>query len=226
MLVSTPVQLRRLADADGLTLPPVEHVVSATAPLDAALAERIEQCLQAPVVEMYGSTETGLVATRRTVAGEAWEPIAGVAVDADTAGCVVRARHLPEPIRLGDRIEPLGAGRFRLAGRSEDLVKVAGKRGSLDDIASKLLGAPGVHDAAVFVPDGPGATVRRPVAFVVAPGTGAGPILDYLRARLDPVFLPRPLVHVDALPRGPTGKLARADLERLYRERVGAGERP
>lgn len=218
VLVSTPVQLRRLVDATDLELPAVARVVSATAPLDAALAQRIEQRLAAPLVEMYGSTETGLVATRRTLDGDTWEPIAGVAVVPDDAGCHVSAEHLPGPVHLGDRIEPQGNGGFRLAGRSEDLVKVAGKRGSLDNIAERLRSAPGVEDAAVFVPDSDVGSVQRPVAFVVAPHASAAAILDYLRARLDPVFLPRPLVHVDALPRTATGKVTRATLERLYHE--------
>lgn len=220
VLVSTPVQLRRLVDTTDLEFPAVAHVISATAPLDAALAQRIEQRLAAPVVEMYGSTETGLVATRRTLGGDIWEPIAGVAVMPDDTGCYVSAEHLPCPVHLGDRIEPRDDGRFRLASRSEDLVKVAGKRGSLDNIAGQLRSAPGVEDAAVFVPDSDAGSVQRPVAFVVAPHTSAATILDYLRTRLDPVFLPRPLVHIDALPRTATGKVTRATLERLYRERV------
>lgn len=221
ILVSTPVQLRRVVDADDLPIPALELVISATAPLDAGLAARIEQRLHAPVVEMYGSTETGLVATRRTIEDDAWTRVPGVSIAPDDDGCIVTTRNLPAPVRLGDRIEPLGPDRFRLAGRSEDLVKIAGKRGSLDDIVNKLLAIDGVRDAAVFVPPEEVAVVHRPAAFVVAPGLPVARILEDLRARLDPVFLPRPLVRVDHLPRGPTGKIARADLERLYHDHAG-----
>ena len=42
-----------------------------------------------------------------------------------------------------------------------------------------------------------------------------GALLDALRASVDPVFLPRRLRRVDALPRNETGKLPRAALDAL-----------
>jgi acyl-coenzyme A synthetase/AMP-(fatty) acid ligase len=44
-----------------------------------------------------------------------------------------------------------------------------------------------------------------------------------LRKRIDRVFLPRPLVFVDALPRNSTGKLMRSTLQALHRRYVGRG---
>jgi hypothetical protein len=65
----------------------------------------------------------------------------------------------------------------------------------------------------------------RLCAFAVAPGQSAARILEYLRARLDAVFLPRPLVLVDALPRNRAGKLTHASLRELAaRHGLGAAE--
>ncbi len=50
---------------------------------------------------------------------------------------------------------------------------------------------------------------------MVAPGLDAGAILQALRERIDPVFLPRPLLLVDALPRNETGKLPQQRLRAL-----------
>jgi hypothetical protein len=47
------------------------------------------------------------------------------------------------------------------------------------------------------------------MAFAVAPGVERATIVAQLRSRIDPVFLPRPLVLVDALPRNAAGKLTR-----------------
>jgi acyl-coenzyme A synthetase/AMP-(fatty) acid ligase len=47
---------------------------------------------------------------------------------------------------------------------------------------------------------------------VVAPDRCEAALLEELRLALDPVFLPRPLRCVAALPRNETGKLARATL--------------
>jgi acyl-coenzyme A synthetase/AMP-(fatty) acid ligase len=85
-----------------------------------------------------------------------------------------------------------------------------------------LLAIDGVIDGTFFVPDENAADEReaRLLAFVVAPGRSRGAILAALRERMDPVFLPRPLVLVDALPRNATGKLPRADLRALARKHV------
>ena len=62
LLVSTPFHLRKLMDAQ-ITLPRLSAVLSATAPLSLELAKEVEAQLNAPMVEIYGSTETGALAT-------------------------------------------------------------------------------------------------------------------------------------------------------------------
>ena len=57
--------------------------------------------------------------------------------------------------------------------------------------------------------------MRRPLAFVVAPGLSGEDILNALRDSVDAVFLPRPLYFVDAMPRNTTGKLTRESLIQL-----------
>jgi len=58
--------------------------------------------------------------------------------------------------------------------------------------------------------------VRRVEAIVVADAALTdATLLDALRCSLDPVFLPRRLRRVAALPRNETGKLTRAALEAL-----------
>ncbi|MCY1551384.1 hypothetical protein D9M68_877110 [compost metagenome] len=65
--------------------------------------------------------------------------------------------------------------------------------------------------------------MTRLAAFVVAPTLDARTLLAGLRTRLDAIFLPRPLVLVDALPRNATGKLTRQALQGLYAEKVVHG---
>jgi acyl-coenzyme A synthetase/AMP-(fatty) acid ligase len=62
--------------------------------------------------------------------------------------------------------------------------------------------------------------VTRLTAFVVSPGVEPASIIKALRERIDPVFLPRPLHFVDALPRNATGKLPREALKALLQERA------
>jgi acyl-coenzyme A synthetase/AMP-(fatty) acid ligase len=119
------------------------------------------------------------------------------------------------------------AQRFLLHGRTADLVNIAGKRNSIGYLNHQLTAIEGVEDGAFFLPDEVQADgVTRLVAFAVAPRKQASALLAELRERLDPVFLPRPLVLVDRLPRQITGKLPREALRALAREHgIGAADR-
>ena len=222
VLVTTPVHLRALLDS-GQSLPRLAGIVSATAPLDRGLARAAEARYAASVQEVFGSTETCVIAHRRTAHEDAWTPYAGVNLHPQPDGTRVEAPQLTQPVILADIVEMLDDGRFRLCGRNTDLLEIAGKRASLGDLTHKLLMVPGVRDGVVFQLDETDAMgVRRIAALVVAPELDAGAILDALRRDIDPVFLPRPLKLVDALPRSETGKLPRASLLEVLKS--GNGE--
>jgi acyl-coenzyme A synthetase/AMP-(fatty) acid ligase len=219
VLVTTPLQLRALLAAGSATAPPapLAAVISATAPLSAALAEAVERAWNAPVLEIYGATEAGSMASRRTVADPDWLPYRTVAL---RPGGVSVAGIGPVP--LADALEPspdpLRAGRFRLLGRESDVVKLGGRRASLAELNRLLLGVDGVEDGVFLAPDDLESNpAARLSAFVVAPGRTAEDILSALRGRMEAIFLPRPVVLVRALPRDGLGKLPRRALLELRR---------
>lgn len=209
LLITAPYHLRHLL-ASGVALPPVDAVLSATAPLSRELAADAEQRLGARVVEIYGCTEAGSMATRHTAHEDLWTPYPGLEFSVVDGGTRVRATHLPGEIPVGDRIELADAGRIALLGRDADMIKIGGRRGSLADIAARIASLPGVKDQVVFMPS-EGETAR-PAALVVAPGRSALELRQELAALIDAVFVPRPLRVVDALPRNELGKLPRERL--------------
>lgn len=215
VLVTTPVHLRALIES-GLALPPIAAIVSATAPLSVELAQMAEATSGGRVLEFYGSTETCVIAHRQTAREACWTTYAGVGIQPRPDGAQIEADWLPLPILLQDLIELLPAGRFRLAGRAADLLEIAGKRASLGELTRRLLAIPGVIDGVVFVPDNEG-PIQRVAALVVAPGLDEAAVLAALREVVDPVYLPRPLKRVPALPRNATGKLPRAALMEILR---------
>jgi acyl-coenzyme A synthetase/AMP-(fatty) acid ligase len=217
VLVSTPVHLRALLAAD-TELPALELIVSATALLPANLAREVEGRYRAPLLEIYGSTETGQMASRRTAIEDRWQLWPGVRVTVADTRCSAHGGHIARPTALADVLEPAGDEHFLLHGRTADLVNIAGKRSSLAYLNHQLNAIPGVADAAFFVRDDSEASlagVTRLGALVVAPRLDAASILQALRQRIDPVFLPRPLLLVEQLPRNATGKLPQHTLRAL-----------
>lgn len=220
LLVSTPFHLSALIQA-GLALPAVDLLLSATAPLSAKLAGEIEAACQAPLFEIYGSTESSQLASRRTTADAAWQLLAGVRLEQQEDTSFAVGGHVEGRVALSDIIELLADGRFLLHGRQADLINIAGKRTSLAYLNYQITAIDGVSDAAFFLPDEEAPDgITRLCAFVVAPTLNSRQLLTALRPRVDAIFLPRPLVFVEALPRNPTGKLPRGELQALYAAKV------
>ena len=211
-LVTTPFHLKTLL-LSGIELPAVDLILSATAPLSPQLAAQAEQALGGVLVEIYGSTESGQVATRRTTQSEVWENFGNIRVHAEAGEgegperFIFSGDFLPEPTPMADVLELLDDRRFRLFGRANDLIHVAGRRSSLAHLNYHLNSIPGVEDGAFWLPDDVADGVVRPVAFVVAPTLSTGQIVAALRQRLEAVFVPRRVVQVKAFPREGTGKL-------------------
>ena len=218
VLVTTPFQVRMLL-ASGTVLEGLEAVISATAPLPRALAAAVEAAWGTRVMEVFGATECGSIASRRTVEGEAWLPYPGTVVRLRDGGAEVEAPGAGV-VALADVLEAVpgggNAGRFRLLGRRTDVVKLGGRRASLPGLNQVLAEVPGVDEGVFVVPDeGADGRAARLVAVVVAPGRSGASILADLRGRIDPAFMPRRVVRVEAMPRNAVGKLPRAALLRL-----------
>lgn len=215
LLVSTPYHLRKLMDAQ-ITWPSVSAILSATAPLSLELAQEVEAQFKAPMVEIYGSTETGALATRRPTQGVEWETYSGITLEKDQDETRACADHFDVPQTLNDVVELISPTSFRLLGRNSDMINIVGKRNSLAFLNQILLKLPGVDDGVFCMHDGSVLDeTPRLVAFVVAPKLKRADILFALRQQVDPVFLPRPLIFLAALPRDANGKLAASVLAEL-----------
>ena len=209
-LMTSPLHLRACVGARQ-ALPGLAGVVSSTMPLDRALAQEAERLWQAPVLEIYGSSEAGMIALRRAALDELWELCPGVTLEERDGALWVQGGHIAEPQRVADRLERRGERQFTLHGRKSGLVKIAGKRTSLDALNAVLARIEGVQDGVFYQRDG----AARLGALVVAPGRSARALRAALRQHIDPAFLPRPLHLVAALPRNETGKLTRQALLEL-----------
>jgi acyl-CoA synthetase (AMP-forming)/AMP-acid ligase II len=218
--IATPLHLRALAQS-GESLPGCRLALVSTMPLAPALAASVETGLRAPVIEIYGSTETGALATRRTARETRWQPLGDVRLEHRAHETLAWGAHFPSPHRLADVVELGADGRFELLGRHADMVKIGGRRASLAGLNLLLQDLPGLQDGVFHAPAGGEPTQRLVLLH-------AGPIdrpaaERWLRERIDSVFMPRRWVRVERLPRDANGKLRQSALDALLAGSDNAG---
>ncbi|MGQ7249646.1 AMP-binding protein [Halomonas sp. V046] len=223
-LVSSPAQLSRLPEH--LSWPSAAMVFSSGAPLALRDAQRCEHLLGAPVIELYGSTETGGIAHRRQTLSEAWTPLPDVEIALGDGTLSLRSPFLASPQewwQQADRVEPAANG-FRLLGRSDRVAKIGGKRISLTATERYLRQYATIDDAHCLDLE------RRDgrLGVVVAMAAETLPhhhasrralvttLRDHLATLLEPVAIPRYWRFVQALPINSQGKRDHATLRRTF----------
>ncbi len=206
VLVTTPLQIRALLQ-NSTELGPLERVISATAPVFPEIAAAAEQRWSTRVFEIFGATEVGSIASRRTADGDMWTTYPQVRIRQDQADTIVEGP-FAVPHALSDLVEMQDERHFRLLGRRADLVKLGGRRASLAELNRILIGIEGVLDGQFVAPDDlDRRSTARLLVFVVAPERSSDEIMADLRGQIDPPFLPRRVIRVAELPRNEVGKL-------------------
>jgi len=238
VFVTSPAHLNRL---DGLAPLPVGRqpacILSAGAPLGQVAADQVLRLLGCTVTEIYGSTETGALASReRDATGSAWRPLPGVSVALAPGGIAeVRAAQLPgDKALLSDELSLLPDGSFALLGRRDRIVKIEAKRVSLDEVESRLRALDEVADAIVIALGDP----ARLAACVVPSAAGASFLANRgafrfnrrlraaLASQLEAASLPRQWRFVERLPQGALGKASHFDVEKLFDDQRPMTQRP
>ena len=221
LLVSSPLHLRALMSS-GVEVPGITRILTATAPLSREDARKLEDHFQTEVLDAFGCSESGVIATRRTSREREWKLSPPFSLEATEQGTLITASHLAEKVMLPDRVELVDDRTFHWIGRNHDMVNIAGKRGSLADLNHRLVNIEGVEDGVIFQPE----DSRRLAAMVVAPTLTSADILTALRSQIDPAFVPRPVYQVSHLPRQETGKLSQRAIMELYHSvRIEISER-
>ncbi|HLN22605.1 MAG TPA: AMP-binding protein [Patescibacteria group bacterium] len=228
VVVASPAHLSRLS---GLAAVPVDRrparIFSAGAPLSLTAAREAEAIFGTLPTEIFGSTETGAIATRRQAAeDQPWSLLPGIAMRTDAEGRLSLCSPFvgPDWFDTSDVVAPTADG-FRFLGRADRVVKIEGKRVSLAEVEQALPALPWVAAAAaVLLPGEP----SRLAAVVVPNASGVERLSELggfrfgrllrraLADRFEPAALPRHWRFVDALPLRAMGKLRDADLLALF----------
>ncbi len=215
MLVSSPIHLEAFLRS-GVETVAIEKIITATAPLSKQLAQDLENGFDTHVKDVFGCSESGILAARRTSVDEEWAYSNTFKLTMTDDGVRISAAHLSEDVMLPDIVRLTGPSSFRWMGRQLDMVNIAGKRGSLADLNFRLQEIPGVVDGVIFEPADDQRRGDRLAALVVAPDLEVSDILTALRDKVETVFLPRPMIKVPVLPRQETGKLATKAVREMF----------
>jgi len=213
ILVSSPLHLKAMAVS-----PPAgvgfRLAFSSGGFLDQSASEDFVARTDTPVVEVYGSTETGGIAARCRAHGEsvlsAFEPVVwDVKKDQLRVSSPFLSPGLPRDEEgffvTGDRVGVASGGGFHLLGRVDGIVKVGGKRVDLMEVKNKLSTLEGVRDAYTFsisVASGR----ENEVAALVETGHTEAELRRILLDLLEPAAMPRHLRVVARMPTTRTGK--------------------
>ena len=137
VLITTPLHLQACLKA-GLDWPELKFIISATAPLSSDLARQAEEMLDTQVLEIFGFSEAGSIASRQTTSDLSWHLYDGMSLTIIDQAAYIEAEQLDQPVPLGDQIEVIDQQHFHLLGRNEEMINIAGKRTSLGDLNHKL----------------------------------------------------------------------------------------
>jgi acyl-coenzyme A synthetase/AMP-(fatty) acid ligase len=226
ILISVPAQYKTLihnhTNIDNMLC------ISAAAALPTPLAQQWLNETGAEILEFYGSTETGVIGYRQQISNQAWKALAQVELSVDGDLLKVNSPFVSYAFTNGfltaDRVvlAKNKLGQFKLLGRSDSIVKIAGNRVSLSKIEDDILSCSGIADAAVIAVPAKG--IVRDLSIWVAIVTDNGFSLSSkqlqanLRGKLKGIEMPKRVLIVDHLPRTSNGKLPNTAIVKLFDE--------
>lgn len=231
VLVTSPAFLKRLVDPQSLRRNHLRVVFSSGGALDSATAKQIAEAADCPLIEVYGSTETGGIAWRHWPDGDGlWSFFAEVdhdlepQPDTEVSRLSVRSPATGnEWMDTADLVEMHDSG-FFLLGRADGVLKVEDKRVSLAAIEACLNEHELVNAARVLLLEGR----RHEVAAVIQLESGeeidsnkarrslVKILKQQLARRFDQVAMPRRWRFVAEMPADAMGKTTRAALLELF----------
>lgn len=136
VFIASPVLLRTLTQSPAASaLKGLSGIVSAGSPLKKELRSELGRICDARIIEIYGSTETGIVAKD---CGDGLRLFGAVNAGLDDRGALNVSSPWCEFFQTNDAAS-IDEGRLALQGRIDRIVKLNDKRVSLESIEAKLL---------------------------------------------------------------------------------------
>jgi acyl-coenzyme A synthetase/AMP-(fatty) acid ligase len=217
LVVGVPLHYRLINQALSEPLPEAVYI-SSGGPLPPSVADEFHRRAGSPIVQVYGSTEAGGIATR--IGSGPYHPLPGIEWQTrpDDGRLMIRSPWQDAPDTWhcqDDVIEPEGDG-FGLLGRADSVVKVGGRRFSLAETVQAALLCPAIDQAHAVPYERYG---ELAVAIFVVPARSQAltpaDVRAFLATRLAPFKVPRTICVLDELPSRGIGKVDELALRQI-----------
>jgi acyl-coenzyme A synthetase/AMP-(fatty) acid ligase len=176
------------------------------------------------IEEVFGSTETGGIASRNRFRGQDhFTPFSTVSWCVQDGCLAISSPYISPNLPLdaegffltADRVEVCADNTFLLKGRADAVTKVGGKRVDLEEVRALIAEQDGVQDCVVTALPDPGGRGHLIGALVQGSTVEPGSIREALAGRLEPYALPRIIKTAARMPLKDNGKYDRDAIRHL-----------
>ncbi|MFZ9036083.1 MAG: AMP-binding protein [Francisellaceae bacterium] len=228
-LISSPAFLSRLSNLTRLTMRSngdLMQIFSSGGLLKAKAEQTVYGFFQTDIIEIFGSSETGILAWRRRRKAKKWQPFKDVNFVVKSKQLCVSSPYFEARFQpMADRIRRYRCGGFTLLGRVDRIVKIEDKRLSLAQLEKRLEAIDEVDHCYALTME---AHRQYSAAVIVLSKEGWQRLAqmgtnrfnrhlrDWLSAYFDRIVVPRRFRYVEQLPVNTQGKLQLSQVKALF----------
>lgn len=219
--ITNPAFLKRI-DKSSLKIKSKWTVFSSTGALDKEVNDLCIEVFNTDAIEIYGSTEGGGMAYRKRSEKDLWTRLKIVQLKVNENGSLFCSSGYTGEgfwVHVGDVVDMKNEDEFELLGREDSIVKIEGKRISVQQIDRQILEDKNFKDSYTIYCK---SDKREYVAsFIVLSDADANEedmkkyLKDYLKGYFEKIVIPKKIYFTDSIPRNEMGKIDRKQLDAI-----------
>lgn len=219
--ITNPAFLKRI-DKSSLKIKSKWTVFSSTGALDKEVNDLCIEVFNTDAIEIYGSTEGGGMAYRKRSEKDLWTRLKIVKLKVNENGSLFCSSGYTGEgfwVHVGDVVDMKNEDEFELLGREDSIVKIEGKRISVQQIDRQILEDKNFKDSYTIYCKSEN---REYVAsFIVLNDANANEedmrkyLKDYLKGYFEKIVIPKKIYFTDSIPRNEMGKIDRKQLDAI-----------
>lgn len=219
--ITNPAFLKRI-DKSSLKIKSKWTVFSSTGALDKEVNDLCIEVFNTDAIEIYGSTEGGGMAYRKRSEKDLWTRLKIVQLKVNENGSLFCSSGYTGEgfwVHVGDVVDMKNEDEFELLGREDSIVKIEGKRISVQQIDRQIMEDKNFKDSYTIYCK---SDKREYVAsFIVLSDADANEedmkkyLKDYLKGYFEKIVIPKKIYFTDSIPRNEMGKIDRKRLDAI-----------